>query len=228
MSQTHSATDLLGGAAREAKTRLQKNQGVRSEVVLEAALDLFSRQEYSEVTVQRIARSIGITHSLIYYYYRSKENLFHAALVHALDQVMSEIGEIKARHHDPVARLSAWFAMNIDKSEMLTRLVRIMFVNASSTRQKAPEIVKRIIRDFYALEESVLVEGIRAGVREGLFTCPAPEATANFISKCIDGIYYGALVRKDTDIAQAMQALEEVAWRLLDHQPLTRAGTRKE
>lgn len=212
-------TEPRRAVAQEAKSRLQKHQGVRSEVVLEAALDLFSRQEYKEVTVQRIARSIGITHSLIYYYYSTKEHLFHAALVHALGQVMVEIDKIKAAHTDPVALLGAWFRMNIDKSEMLTRLVRIMFVNASTNKQSTPEIVERIIREFYALEESVLVEGISAGVRDGVFTCGSAEATANFISKCIDGIYYGALVRKDTDIAQAMSALEDVTWTLLNHEP---------
>ena len=216
---TTEVTEPRGKATQEAKSRLLKHKGVRSEVVLEAALDLFSRQEYKEVTVQRIARSIGITHSLIYYYYRNKEHLFHAALVHALDQVMGEIDKIKASHRDPVALLSAWFRMNIDQSEMLKRLVRIMFVNASSTRQSTPEIVNQIIHDFYALEESVLVEGISAGTREGVFTCASPEATANFISKCIDGIYYGALVRKDTEIAEAMSALEDVTWTLLNHEP---------
>lgn len=209
--------DRKTDAFRQAKARLKKHDGVRSEVVLEAALDLFSREEYKEVTVQRIASSIGITHSLIYYYYKSKENLFHSALVHALDQVMDDISEIKATHQDPVALLKAWFNMNIDQCEALTRLVRIMFVNASSRRASSPEIVREIIHDFYVLEESILVEGIRAGTGTGVFTCSSPEATANFISKCIDGIYYGALVRKDTDIAQAMRELEHVAWTLLNY-----------
>ena len=34
------------GAVQQAKARLQKHKGVRSEVVLEAALELFSREEY--------------------------------------------------------------------------------------------------------------------------------------------------------------------------------------
>jgi hypothetical protein len=51
-----------------------------------------------------------------------------------------------------------------------------------------------------------------------VFTCRSPETTANFISKCIDGIYYGALVRKDTDIAQAMRELEDVTWTLLNYE----------
>ena len=43
--------------------------------------------------------------------------------------------------------------------------------------------------------------------------------TATFrISKCLDGIYYGALVRKDTDIAEAMRELEDVTWTLLNYE----------
>ena len=88
-------TKRMTGSVQQAKARLQKHDGVRAEVVLEAALELFSREEYNEVTVHRIAEAIGITHSLIYYYYKSKENLFHSALLHALDNAMEEYGAIK-------------------------------------------------------------------------------------------------------------------------------------
>ena len=210
-------TEGKTGAVQQAKARLQKHKGVRSEVVLEAALELFSREEYKAVTVQRIGQSIGITHSLIYYYYSNKETLFHSALVHALDRVMEEIKEIKASHHDPVDLMRAWFQMNIDQSEALKRFVRIMFVNAHSNSTSAPEIVREIIRDFYALETGTLVEAIRDGVAQGVFTCARPEMTGRFVSKCLDGIYYGALVRKDSDIAQAMRELEDVTWTLLNY-----------
>lgn len=206
------------GAVQKAKARLQKHKGVRSEVVLEAALELFSREEYKAVTVQRIGQSIGITHSLIYYYYRNKENLFHSALVHVLDQVMEEINEIKSTHHDPVDLMQAFFQLNIDQSEALKRFVRIMFVNAHSNSTSSPKIVREIIRDFYALETSTLVDAIREGVSQGVFTCARPDMTGRFVSKCLDGIYYAALVRKDTDIAQAIRELEDVAWTLLNYE----------
>lgn len=210
-------TKRMTGSVQQAKARLQKHDGVRAEVVLEAALELFSREEYNEVTVHRIAETIGITHSLIYYYYKSKENLFHSALLHALDNAMEEYGAIKSTHLDPVDRLNAWFTINTEQADALKRLVRIMFVHASSRRKSSPEFVGEIIHDFYALEESILVEGIRAGVAAGVFTCVAPEATAKFISKHIDGIFYGAIVRKDTDIATAMRDLQDMTWAILKY-----------
>lgn len=202
---------------RQAKARLQKHDGVRSEVVLEAALELFSKEEYKAVTVQRIAENIGITHSLIYYYYKSKESLFHSALLHALDSVMEDYSAIKSTHIDPVDRLNAWFTINTEQAKSLKRLVRIMFVHASSRRESSPEFVGEIIRDFYALEESILVEAIRAGASAGVFSCASPEVTAKFISRHIDGIFYGAIVRKDTDIAEAMRGLKDITWTMLKY-----------
>lgn len=202
---------------RQAKARLQKHDGVRSEVVLEAALKLFSEEEYKEVTVQRIAEIIGTTHSLIYYYYKSKENLFHSALLHALDSVIAEYSAIKSTHTDPVERLQAWFTINTDQAHLLKRLVRIMFAHSSSRRQSSPDFVSEIIRDFYALEESILVEAISAGADAGVFSCTSPQATASFISKHLDGIFFGAMVRKDTDIATAMRELKEMTWVILDY-----------
>jgi len=217
MARSTSASLRRPDTVERAKARLQKHDGVRAEVVLEAALDLFSREEYKEVTVQRIADSIGITHSLIYYYYANKEHLFQSALVHALDRVMRDFAQIRADYSDPVEVLSAWFRMNAERADTLKRLVRIMFVNASSKRTSSPEIVSEIIRDFYALEDSILVECIREGAANGIFTCASPEATARFVSRSIDGIYYGALVRKDVSIVEAMGELEEVTWTLLNY-----------
>ncbi len=218
MTVDHAAlAEGTAGAVQQAKAGLQKHKGVRSEIVLEAALELFSREEYKAVTVQRIARSIGITHSLIYYYYRNKENLFHSALVHALDRVMEDIYRIKATHREPVDLMRAYFQMNIEQAEALKRFVRIMFVNAHSNTTSSPEIVSEIISDFYALEVGILVESIREGVSQGVFTCEWPDTAARFVSKCLDGIYYGALVRKDTDLAQAMRELEDVTWTLLNY-----------
>jgi AcrR family transcriptional regulator len=62
---------------RRAKARLRRNEGVRSDELLEVALLLFSEEGYREVTMQKIADRLGIRHSLIYYYFESKEKLFY-------------------------------------------------------------------------------------------------------------------------------------------------------
>ena len=92
---------------RRAKARLRRNEGIRSDELLEIALLLFSEEGYREVTMKKIADRLGIRHSLIYYYFESKDKLFHSALLHALERLIAAYDEVKARHEDPVEIINA-------------------------------------------------------------------------------------------------------------------------
>ena len=155
-------------------------------------------------------------HSLIYYYFESKEKLFHSALLHALEKVMSEYQLVKSRHAHPVDLMDDWFRINVDLAPLLKGLINIMIDHAGLDERKTPKFVEDVVRDFYALEQLTLADCIRKGVKTGVFTCQDPEAMAGFISRCIDGIYYGAIVRRDASIPESMKDLRSKVWRLLE------------
>src|SRR6478735_6266794 len=121
---------------RRAKARLRRNEGVRSDELLEIALLLFSEEGYREVTMQKIADRLGIRHSLIYYYFESKDKLFHSALLHALERLMAAYDEVKARHEDPVEIINDWFRLNVDQEQLLKGLINIMIDHASHERRR--------------------------------------------------------------------------------------------
>lgn len=203
--------------ARRAKARLRRNDGPRSDELLETALQLFSEEGYREVTMQRIADRLQVRHSLIYYYFESKERLFHSALLHALEKLMAAYDDVKARHENPVDLINDWFRLNVEQERFLKGLINIMIDHASNKRSRTPRFVDDVVRDFYTLEQRTLADSIRKGVDAGLFACPSPEAMAAFISRNIDGIYYGAIVRRDTSIPNPMKQLKRVVWQLLDY-----------
>lgn len=203
---------------RLAKARLRRTEGVRSDAVLEAALILFSEEGYRDVTIQRIAKRLRIRHSLIYYYFESKEKLFHSALLHAIEKVMAEYQAVKLRHAHPVDLIDDWFRINVNLAPLLKGLINIMIDHASFDRRKTPKFVDDIVRDFYALEQTTLAQCIREGVRAGIFTCRSPEAMASFISRNIDGIYYGAIVRRDASIPESMNELRKNVRKLLGYE----------
>ncbi len=187
---------------RRAKARLRRNEGVRSDELLEMALLLFSEEGYREVTMQKIADRLGIRHSLIYYYFESKDKLFHSALLHALERLMVAYDEVKLRHEDPVDIINDWFRLNVDQEQFLRGLINIMIDHAINDRRRTPRFVDDIVRDFYGLEQRTLADSIRKGVKAGIFTCQAPDEMAAFISRNIDGIYFGAIVRRDASIPE--------------------------
>jgi len=210
---------LKTSAAEAAGKKLRRNDGIRSDEVLETALALFSSVSFADVTVQDIAKRVGITHSLIYYYFESKEKLFHAAVLHAIDRVMEQYNQLTAQHRDPVDLLNDWFETNVKMSGPLRSVVRIMIEYSDRDPKRASPSVQRVIRQFYDFERRTIADCIRRGVDAGRFTCDDPERLAIFVSRGIDGVFYGHLVRKDADIATEMKELRAILWRLLDYKP---------
>jgi AcrR family transcriptional regulator len=200
--------DGNGLSARSAKARLKRTEGLRSEELLEAALKLFSKEGYRDVTIKRIADRLQVRHSLVYYYFDSKESLFQAALMHAIDKVTVQYERVAQVYGDPVRRIEAWFQINIELEPLLKGLINIMIDHSSFETRKRPQFVERGVREFYALEKRILAECIEEGVKAGVFECSSPSEMAEFISRGIDGVYYGAIVRRDTSITDAMNQLE--------------------
>ena len=145
-----------------ARGKLQRKEGIRAEEVLETALALFSQESYADVTVQDIAKRVGVTHSLIYYYFESKEKLFQAAILHVLDRVMEQYSRVTAQHDDPVDLLDDWFETNVKLAGPLRSVVRIMFEYSEAGGRRASPSVERVIRQFYDFERQTITDGIKA------------------------------------------------------------------
>jgi AcrR family transcriptional regulator len=200
--------------------KLARKRKSKSEKLLDAALELFSAKGYAEVTMQGIAQRAGTTYSLMYYYYKNKEDLFHAAISHSIDQTIESYNSLQVESDSPVDLINDWLENNIKLSESLKRVVKIMF-EFSEKREGSPTVQKDIVY-FYEFERKVIADSIRLGVERGIFTCADPDATATFVSSHIDGIFYGALVRPGMDIEAAMRELKSVLWTLLDYRPSSR------
>ncbi len=197
-----------------------RKRRARADVLLEVALELFSTKGYAEVTMQEIAQRSNTTYSLMYYYYKNKEDLFHAAVSYSIDQAIENYNAIKEKHESPVDLINDWLENNIKYSESLKRVVKIMF-EFSEKRDGSPSVANYVAY-FYEFEQKLLADSLRLGVEQGIFKCASPDCTAAFVSAHIDGIFYGALVRPKMNIQTAMHELRSVLWQLLEFEPQIR------
>ena len=212
-------------SVKRAKSRLLRNSGVRAESLLEAALECFAEEDYEHVTVPRIAKKIGIAHSLIYYYFKNKDLLYQSSVLHALDRLLTNYGAVVAQHVNPAERLTAYLDLNVTMSDTLRSLVRIMFTNAGHRTHRGPQFIDSFVEDFYESERRVLADCIRDGVTKRLFVCSAPDEMAAFVSRNIDGIYFGSFMPNGAPIPAAMESLKAMVWQLLqyNHEATSRA-----
>jgi AcrR family transcriptional regulator len=187
----------------------------RARELLAAALELFSEQDFSTVTIKKIGNSIGVNTALIYYYFDDKADLFQASLEHAVDRALANYRRLRERHSDPVDLISDWFDNHIELAKPIRQLVKIMLDYSTSPDQK--EVIDAVIRQFYDEECSILSSAISEGIELGIFRPVDPERAAHIASTHLDGIMVRSMIHKDFDIPAAMNDLKILFWEHLGH-----------
>ncbi|MCP4319862.1 MAG: TetR/AcrR family transcriptional regulator [Hyphomicrobiales bacterium] len=179
------------------------------------ALDLFAEKDYAAVTTTEIARLIGVRHSLIYYYFDSKDALFHQTIENFVHETLSNYELIGKKGGDPIERIEFWFENNIELSRTLRKLIKIVF--DYSGPKSRPLSTDKAIKEFYSMERGILSSAIADGVAAAEFTHVDADEIAAFVSTHIDGIFFSSMMRAEVDLAASMQRLKNVLWDMLGH-----------
>lgn len=194
----------------------RRGAGGSVQAIMNAALDLFSERDFASVTILDITKRVGVAHSLVYYHFRDKEDLFHRTLRDLIERTMQNYEALHKRNSGSVDLINDWFDNNIQLSAPLRKMVKIMF-DYSGPQKKSPS-VDNAIRDFYRQERDILSSAIRRGMEEGVFEQVDADEVAAFVSTHIDGIFFDAILRKQNDIGEAMGALKAATWLVLGYQ----------
>ncbi len=106
------------GAAAERNGHLQAEEvssgETRREEILAAATRLFAARGFDGTSTREIAREAGAKHSLLFYHFRSKGDLYLAAVLSQLQHLSASLDSALAESDDPVARLSAYVEVYYD------------------------------------------------------------------------------------------------------------------
>ncbi|MEW6982997.1 TetR/AcrR family transcriptional regulator [Colwelliaceae bacterium 6471] len=111
---------------KQGKIRAQSQQKI-----LEAAQQEFILQGYKGATVQSIADRAGLPKANVLYYFKSKENIYHAVLEQTLDMWDQGIGDIEPEDGPKVA---------IEK--FIAAKVKMSFMHPDSSKIYAMEIIQ--------------------------------------------------------------------------------------
>lgn len=207
----------LKDRVKRTKQRLYLNNGARADKLLEGAIACFAESSYEDVTIPLVAKRLGVTHSLVYYYFKNKDVFFQSSVLHALDLMMSRYGDVMRRYNGPAELLGAYLDLSVEMSETLRSLTRIMFSNACGAKGHGSEFIDGFVEDFYQFEKDSLAVCIRLGVTEKIFSCDDPDQMSAFISRNIDGIFFGSFIPQGAPIFDAMQYLKKVICNLLKY-----------
>src|SRR5213593_4243507 len=85
----------------------------RTSEILEAARKIFAKKGFHDATVDDIANAAGVAKGTVYLYYRSKQEVYIAALKFGISQMYSALIEEVARYSTAEEKLKALIAAKL-------------------------------------------------------------------------------------------------------------------
>ena len=152
-----------GGGAPPADTR---------ERILSAATELFARQGYGATTIRQVADRAGANSMLIYYYFGSKQELFHAAMGEParrvremLERAAAGSGEAAVTVRERLEGFAReYLAAALSNSPAVTAMVRSL---VGGDRELAEWIRPRLAANLKILR-GLIEEGVERGEFRGV------------------------------------------------------------
>ncbi|OYU47599.1 MAG: hypothetical protein CFE31_16125 [Rhizobiales bacterium PAR1] len=169
--------------------------------MLDAAAAVFAERGYEAASMDDIAHAAGMTKPTFYRYFPSKEALFEAVFVNALDLLVAAIDRAKAQNKGTIARLEAIIRAIIPTfREHLASLRSMSGASAHAERGR-----RQIFRDRRETIELHLADVISDGIDEGLFW----DVDARLIAQLIIGMAWSGATpeRSDEALGDAMTQL---------------------
>jgi len=153
-------------------------------LIVESATKYFSKFGFYKTTMDEIAKHIHKAKGVLYYYFKSKEELFNEVLKQELNAVKSELTQIVSSDLDSLIIL---------KEYMLTRLKLLhKAVNYHETLKadffEKYLFVKNVREDFSEFERTQLIIILKKGKKVGYLNVKNINSTVNIIMMVVNGI----------------------------------------
>ncbi len=99
---------------------VRKSERTRQRIV-EAANRLFYHQGYHNTSFSDVVRAAGVPRGNIYYYFKTKESILHAAIDYRLERIRSMLEGWNGQFRTPIERLHRFVALLDDTREALVQ-----------------------------------------------------------------------------------------------------------
>ncbi|MFO7852443.1 MAG: TetR/AcrR family transcriptional regulator [Bacteroidota bacterium] len=155
----------------------------REKIVLSAS-KIFSRYGFKKTTMEEIARALNKGKSSIYYYFKSKEEIFEAVVDHEAQVLRNELSAAIKSTDDPELRLRRYVKVRMKSFEKLSN-----YYNAIFNRDLDHFNFIEKQREKYDLMEIALIRYVLwMGVRSGHFNLENTGLAALAVQTALKGL----------------------------------------
>jgi len=187
--------------------RREKNKEFTKNLLIEAAMELFKKQEYQKTTIEEIVRAAGVSKPTFFAYFKSKEQILYEFDLQQLKTFEFTMKSQLTNHDDLLINLRkaiVYMADNLHTTSMITQnMLHLLTIN---------EDYKRLLSDMFAMFHTVTKEIIDYGQQHKIIIM---DITSEEIATDIVNIYVGSLVT--WVISNGAASLEVHMGNTLDH-----------
>jgi AcrR family transcriptional regulator len=180
---------------------LSKEEKMRARV-MEAAQQLFQQHGLLKVTMEDVAQAIGKGKSTLYYYYKSKEEIFEAMIDLEITQVLRHIQLAVAQSITATAQLEAFYTTKNQQVQRKLTLYRTLSRDIRQQGDFLPRIHQRYIQQNMAILKRILEYGLETGEFNALDKQEL-DTVAHALSTSTHGLEQEMLYEQASDVSQA-------------------------
>ncbi len=187
------------------KIRL-KRKNIRQNIVQKAA-DIFAQFGFKKATMDDIASSMGMGKSTLYYYFKSKEQVFEAVVKKEADILSKKLDEeVLMKDINPMKKLRSYVLIRMnflnDFVNFFAALKHDYLSNLAFTER---------VREKYDKEEQQIIQGIlEEGIEQGLFDLKETKLSALAISTTMKGLEVAWLIKNELEVVDLERQLDEM------------------
>ncbi len=178
---------------------------VRREEILNATIAEIERSGMSALRVSDIANALGVSTSLVFYHFDTKDALLVEALEYAVARDADRLDRAVAKAGAPIERLRRVLASYGPTGDAHGWT---LWIEAWSTALREKSI-QASLRKLDGRWRDALEGVIVAGVGTGDFTCRDPKSTVTRVGALLDGLSVAALVYKTVSRKQLQSWVRE-------------------
>jgi AcrR family transcriptional regulator len=173
-----------------------QTQDSRDEI-LKAAIQLFATRGFHETSMSEVAREAKVSKALIFWHFKTKEELFLAVLNKLLEPYVIDFAEEseKLGECDQIRKLIGGYVNFVRENVSSVSFFLRRFMNG----EEMPDAFTEQIRRLYDLYTALLTDRIRLAQQKGLCSrSEPPEVMTNFVLAALNGLLINLLFMSQT------------------------------
>jgi len=170
---------------------VQKDE-IRSEII-NVASKIFTRFGYKKTTMEEIAMACSKGKSSIYYYFKSKEDIFRAVVEKEALELKKDLMKEIASVDDPIEQLKKYILFRMHKLKTLTNFYAALNYDYLVHLDFIQNIRKKYDQD----EISVVTDILEKGIEKGEFVIDDPDLAAVALVTAMKGLEIPLFIKKE-------------------------------